>query len=202
MKAKHTVLVHSAIPVLGMFLFFINSAAFAQKEEVPTPQWGVLSPTEAGRDRLSSDPAADAMVVFDQGDIIVGPGFSFSLVRRCRIQIFSAGGYRYATVRIPYHKDEKVQNLQAHTITPDGRRVPVPNNRIYKINNGQWRALVFAFPEVTPGSVVEYRYELQSRDFYYLSPWVFQTDIPTEYSQLAVHLPPALNTLLWSTAPA
>ena len=170
-----------------------SGSACAQQENPSTPAWGILSPTEIGRDYLASDPAADAAVVFDQGDIIVGPGFNFTLLRRCRIQIFSPAGYRYATVRIPYRNNEKILNLRAHTITPFGRQVPVPKDRMYNIDNGQWRALVFAFPEVTPGSVVEYRYELQSRDFYYLRPWVFQTDIPTEYSEVAVHLPPGFE---------
>jgi hypothetical protein len=48
---------------------------------------------------------------------------------------------------------------------------------------------VFAFPEVGLGCVVEYRYKLVSRNFYYLRPWAFQNAIPTEYSEMAVRLP-------------
>jgi len=183
--------------VLQIFLVLLATlmAAFspAWGEEIPEPPWGIMAPLEMGRDFLVDNPSAAAAVVFDRGDIIVGPGFTFTLQRRCRRQIFSPAGYRYATTKIPYQRGERIINLEAHTITPEGRRVKVPKNRIYKINNGRWRALVFAFPEVTPGCVVEYRYELQSRDFYYLRPWIFQTDIPTEYSQLVVHLPPGFE---------
>ena len=180
----------AAMIILALF-FPVSGSALA--DEAPVPIWGVMDRLETGRDHLADDPAAAASVVFDKGDIIVGPGYTFALQRSCRMQIFSPAGYRYATIKIPYHRGEKIAMLEAHTITPDGRRVKVPKNRIYKIDNGQWRALVFAFPEVTPGCVVEYRYELQSRDFYYLRPWVFQTDIPTEYSQLVVHLPPGFE---------
>ena|GEM_PF-3526469 len=179
--------------IVLFLLVFIAVCLPARAGEMPEPQWGIMGALEMGRDRLADDPAAAAAVVFDKGDLVVGPGFNFSLLRRCRMQIFSPAGYRYATAKIPYHRGEKIIRLRAHTITPDGRRVEVPKNRIYKIDNGQWRALVFAFPEVTPGCVIEYRYELQSRDFYYLRPWVFQTDIPTEYSQLVVHLPPGFE---------
>ena len=37
--------------------------------------------------------------------------------------------------------------------------------------------------------MVEYRYRLVSRNFYYLRPWVFQNGVPCEYSELAVRLP-------------
>lgn len=184
--------VYAVSAVLTLALFSLTSGPALAEERV-TPTWGVMNRLEVGRDHLTDDPAAAASVVFDKGDIIVGPGYTFALRRRCRMQIFSPTGYRYATTKIPYHRGERVVGLEAHTITPDGRRVKVPKNRIYKIDNGRWRALVFAFPEVTPGCVVEYRYELQSRDFYYLRPWVFQTDIPTEYSELVVHLPPGFE---------
>jgi len=184
---------HISQCVVLSLLIVLILGVFTRADEIPEPPWGFLAPLEMGRDYLADDPAADAAVVFDKGDIIVGPGFSFSLLRRCRVQIFSPAGYRYATTKIPYHRGEKIINLRAHTITPDGRRVEVPEDRIYKIDNGRWRALVFAFPEVTPGCVVEYKYELQSRDFYYLRPWIFQTEIPTEYSQLVVHLPPGFE---------
>jgi transglutaminase-like putative cysteine protease len=184
--------------LLATFLYISSSVCLSyalpvSAGEIPTPTWGVMDRLEMGRDYLVDDPAAAASVVFDKGDIVVGPGYTFAFRRRCRMQIFSPAGYRYATTKIPYHRGEKIIGLEAHTITPDGRRVKVPKNRIYNIDNGRWRALVFAFPEVTPGCIVEYRYELQSRDFYYLRPWVFQTDIPTEHSQLVVHLPPGFE---------
>jgi len=181
------------LTVVFWIVAVIFPALSASADDALAPTWGILNRLEVGRDHLVDDPVAAASVVFDKGDIIVGPGYTFALRRRCRMQIFSPDGYRYATTKIPYHRGEKITRLQAHTITPDGRLIEVPKNRIYNIDNGRWRALVFAFPEVTPGCVVEYRYELQSRDFYYLRPWVFQTDIPTEYSQLVVHLPPGFE---------
>ncbi len=181
-----------AISALAFVFFSLPAASFSADNRAIHP-WGMLAPLEMGRDYLADDPTASAAVVFDKGDIVVGPGFDFSLERRCRIQIFTPAGYRYATTKIPFHRNEQISNLEAHTITPDGRVVPVPDNRIYEINNGSWRAIVFAFPEVTPGSIVEYKYQLKSRDFYYLRPWVFQTDIPTEQSELKVHLPPGFE---------
>jgi hypothetical protein len=147
-----------------------------------------LSPTEL-RDRLDTDPSAGASVVFDRGLITVGPGFKFTFERHRRVQIFGPGAYRYANVEIPYHESEKIEDIEAHTLTPDGRRLEVKHDQIYKNESGDFFSCVFALPEVTPGSVIEYRYKIVSRNFYYLRPWAFQNPIPTEYSEMVVRLP-------------
>jgi hypothetical protein len=150
--------------------------------------WGQLTPTEL-RDRLSDDPTAGASVVFDRGLITVGPGFRFTYERHRRVQIFGAEAYRFANVEIPHHISEKIEKIEAHTLTPDGRVLEVSRDQIFESKAGDRVASVFAFPDVSPGSVVEYRYRLVSDNFYYLRPWIFQSDIPTEYSELTVRLP-------------
>ncbi|MEW5701554.1 MAG: DUF3857 and transglutaminase domain-containing protein [Candidatus Zixiibacteriota bacterium] len=148
-----------------------------------------MIPTEQRRDRLADDPSAGAAVVFDGGLIVVGPGYKFTFERHRRIQIFRADAYRFANVEIPFHSSEKLELVEAHTLTKDGRRVPVDPSAFYRTQTGEWQKVVFAFPEVTPGCVVEYKYKIFSRNFYYLRPWVFQNEVPTEYSELVVRLP-------------
>lgn len=150
--------------------------------------WGQLTPTEI-RDRLTGDPAAGATVVFDQGMITVGPGFRFTFERHRRVQIFRADAYRFANIEIPHHVSERLEKIEAHTLTPDGKVLEVPSNEIFESRVGDRIARVFAFPGVVPGCVVEYRYRLTSDNFYYLRPWIFQNDVPTEYSELTVRLP-------------
>ncbi len=150
--------------------------------------WGQLTPTES-RDRLHDDPTAGAVVVFDRGLITVGPGFRFTYERHRRVQIFRADAYRFANVEIPHHVSERIVRIEAHTLTPDNRTVEVPLDKIRETQVGDRVSSVFAFPEVSPKCVVEYRYWLSSDNFYFLRPWVFQNDIPTEYSELSVRLP-------------
>ncbi|MBI3871896.1 MAG: DUF3857 domain-containing protein [candidate division Zixibacteria bacterium] len=151
--------------------------------------WGQMIPTEQSRDRLLDDPTAGAVVSFDKGLITVGPGFKFTFERQRRVQIFRTDAYRFANVEIPYHSSEQIEMVEAHTLTRDGRKVEVPASAFYQNKTGEWRTLVFAFPEVSPGCVVEYRYKLMSRNFYYLRPWVFQNEVPTERSEVSVRLP-------------
>lgn len=162
-------------------------SALAQDGSVPA--WGQRTTTEA-RTRLDDDPSAGAVVVLDQGLITVGPGFKFTYDRRKRVQIFGQSAYRYANIEITVHKSEKIEQIEAHTITPMGQKIDVRADQIMKSETSDLLTYAIAFPEVSPGCVVEYRYHLSSNNFYYLRPWAFQNDaIPTEYSEIAVRLP-------------
>lgn len=151
--------------------------------------WGHMIPTEVDRDALAFDPSAGASVVFDRGLITVGPGFKFTFERHRRVQIFRTDAYRFANVEIPYHSSEQIEFVEAHTLAKDGSKVSVRPSDFHEARTGEWRKLVFAFPDVQPGSVVEFRYKVRSHNFYYLRPWVFQSEIPTERSELSVKLP-------------
>lgn len=173
---------------LATVICFGHATRLAAQDARSVP-WGQLIPTEQYRDRLADDPTAGASVVFDRGLITVGPGFKFTFERRRRIQIFRTDAYRFANVEILYHKSEKIESIEAHTLTRDGRRVEVAKKQFYHTKTGDWNTLVFAFPDVSPGCVIEYRYKLASGNFYYLRPWAFQDEIPVEYSELGVRLP-------------
>lgn len=164
------------------------SSLAALAQDAGAPEWGILSRGEI-RTRLDDDPSAAASVVFDRGIITVGPGFKFTFDRHQRIQIFGPAGYQFANVEIRHHPSEKIERFEAHTLTPDGRRVGLKSDQVFESKTGDLVKRVFAFPEVSPGCVVEYRYKLVSDNFYYLRPWAFQREIPTEYSELAVRLP-------------
>ena len=151
--------------------------------------WGHMVPTEWERDALAADSTAGASVVFDRGLITVGPGFKFTFERHRRVQIFRTDAYRLANVEIPYHSSEQIEYVEAHTLTKDGQKIEIAPSDMHEARTGEWRKLIFAFPDVAPGCVVEYRYKVTSRNFYYLRPWVFQSDIPTERSELTVKLP-------------
>ena len=75
--------VHAVLSSILSTIILIFALGSLHAAPIPEPPWGFMAPLEMGRDFLSDDPAADASVVFDKGDIIVGPGFNFSLLRRC-----------------------------------------------------------------------------------------------------------------------
>ncbi|MBD3298321.1 MAG: DUF3857 domain-containing protein [candidate division Zixibacteria bacterium] len=172
----------------GCLFALLASTLATWAQDAGTPDWGVITRTEM-RDHYADDPMAGAVVVFDKGFITVGPGFQFTYERHRRIQIFGQGSYHYGNVEITLYKSENLDNIEAHTLTPNGDRIEISHRDIHKTETGDMETYVFAFPEVSPGAVLEYRYKINSNNFYYLRPWTFQNEIPTEYSELTVRLP-------------
>ncbi len=95
--------------------------------------------------------------------------------------------------------------MQAETINAkDGKLVitPVDKKSIYietidKLNS----AIVFAFPNVKPGSIIEYKYREAGQ---YFPTWYFQNSVPTRYSEIDVNIPnyhPSFSLLILGVSP-
>jgi hypothetical protein len=82
-----------------------------------------------------------------------------------RIKILKEDGKKYADIEIPYlEKELQVLNIQGRTIQPDGKSIDfggavydriVAKTKRFKINIKS-----FTFPDVQPGSIIEYSYQL------------------------------------------
>ena len=55
--------------------------------------------------------------------------------------------------------------------------------------NDRWSKLIFTFPNVVPGAILEYEYTLASLDFENLDTWYFQREIPTLWSEMRFEVP-------------
>jgi len=128
---------------------------------------------------------ANAEVLFDQTNVYYRD-YDLIIERHKRIKIFNDKGKRYADVRIP-HSAQNLTNLQAETINLNGAAMEytkVDKNQLFteKLVKGV-SATVFTFPNVKPGSVVEYKYTINTNIANYPN-WYFQTSIPTRYSEM------------------
>lgn len=143
---------------------------------------------------------ANAEVLFDKGDISMDPAYNLSFERHVRIKIFNDKGKNFANIRIPYvdiNLLENINNVQAETINLSNGNIEITKvdrsliyrKRIDKISS----EVVFAFPNVQPGSVIEYKYILSSKNLGNFPDWYFQTDIPTRYSQFSADMPNLLH---------
>ncbi len=108
-----------------------------------------------------------------------------------RIKIFTDEGKEYGTVNIPpFDRDFKVQGVSGRTIHPDGTIVPFTGQVFEKVvqrgSNFRWMAKSFTMPDVTPGSIIEYRYTRywealnpSTRTYYYFprSEWEIQGEL-------------------------
>lgn len=113
-----------------------------------------------------------------------------------RIKILKEEGKKYANVELNYYSysgdwgwersNMKVADIVGRTIHPDGTIVPFTGKpylkTIEKIDDDYGTAkrqeMVFTMPDVTPGSIIEYRYATQiNPDFSLIPQWIIQTKL-------------------------
>jgi hypothetical protein len=108
-----------------------------------------------------------------------------------RIKILSDAGKKYADVEIPYAPQiAGISGVDARMTRPDGTIVPfggkVYDKVLIKTSGLRLMAKTFTFPDVQPGSILEYRYYLGSGDRRYLydSVFVLQRELPVLHASL------------------
>lgn len=124
----------------------------------------------AESDWLTSENAAlgirHAVILFD-GTIIddekvwEGPGAEHRYVR---VRVFDRQGIDdLADVELIYEHGERIRDLAARTVKPDGRMIDVAEREFHdreyiSVGRQRLRSRSFAFPSVEPGDILEYRY--------------------------------------------
>jgi hypothetical protein len=135
------------------------------------------------------EKGANAMVLFDKGEINHNTAFSLIMLRHKRIKIFNDKGKEEASIHIEFlaHGDELVQDVEAETINLNNHTIeytPVDKKLIYtqKIDKNR-KEIVFTFPNVKAGSIVEYQYKWRTPYSNNYPQWIFQSTVPTRYSE-------------------
>ncbi len=154
-----TLLVAGALPLLA-------SAQFQQ----PTPD----------ELKMTSDPKAPgAAAVYLNIEQVADDNLHYQSYY-ARIKVLSEKGKELATVSVPYVDGfNKVTDIQARTIEPDGTVVPLegrPEDLLTaKTGDVELGRKVFTLPSVEVGSILEYRYQLRYPDDNVSSPrWEIQ----------------------------
>src|SRR5436190_10579751 len=178
--------------------------AHAQKE---IPGYGKIDKTELEMKDCEFDKAAEAVVLFDVGEVYCDLNLSSAynplttqFERHVRIKILNQKGTDFANIHIRYINTggvEDIKNISAQTINTDasGNAVitKVDKDAIYRKKiNKRYSEVIFTFPEVKPGSIIEYKYKDDATDFYALHNWYFQKSIPVIYSQYVLDFPQEL----------
>jgi hypothetical protein len=110
-----------------------------------------------------------------------------------RIKILTEDGKKYANVELPYvtttdsydiggANDKTIDTIQGRTIHPDGTVIPFTGKPYLKViekaKDVKVQAKVFTLPDVTVGSIIEYRYSTRINDNLYEPPdWIIQGDL-------------------------
>lgn len=156
-------------------------------------EWGKVEPEDLTMSSLPEDPDANAVVLFDIGEMTVTDDFDLVFRRHRRIKILTEKGKELANVKISYWHKDKFKNFKAHTILPSGKKIGLDGDQVFEEKSDDFRIKVFTFPGVEVGSIIEYKYQVTSEYITFLEPWEFQNDEFTRLSELSVYLPPGLH---------
>ena len=139
--------------------------------------------------------ALDKQIAYDV--MLHRRGWNVTAHHTGRIKILSEEGKEYARLTIAVPRSEKIGTIRARTITPAGKKVKVKSRQIFKkvIYGGpenDMRIIVheIAFPEVTEGAILEYRYETSSKSVKFIPPCYFDIEgLPTLRAELTFTIP-------------
>ncbi len=188
--------------LLSLFLVTLFNVVFAQKKPTANalPAFGKVEKPELASNTCDFDKNAEAMVLFDVGEVYCSytfAGLTTEVQRHVRIKILNTKGLKKADIRIPfynYKNIETIKKLEAQTFNLDATGnivvTKLEKKLVYeKKINKRFSEHVFTFPEVKAGSIIEYKYTVYGEGLSQMKDWYFQKSIPVKYSQYTVNFP-------------
>lgn len=176
---------------LAILLSF-NSPLFCQIKEIT---FGEIPNEDLVMAVYKEDPSADAVFLDEYCQVALTSYDRIMVVteHHIRVKIINTEGLDYANIEIPYGIDDKVIGIKAATYNLDNRETvvhPVDKKGFYFENTSRYRqTLRFTMPNVRVGSVIEYKYTMQSPSYFSLYNMEFQKEIPVRVSGLKVEIP-------------
>ncbi|TVR40842.1 MAG: DUF3857 domain-containing protein [Bacteroidia bacterium] len=151
-------------------------------------------------------PDASAVILYDYGNTYFNldtrdGSFYYIYEKKIRIQILNEDGFSWADLSVPLlhfsGARESMTGFRGHVHNLDNNRVRSTQIRsragITERTSDNLRTIKFSFPDIQPGSIIEYRYTLRSPFLYNLPTWQFQYGVPVEYSEYNLQLPEFYN---------
>lgn len=180
-----------------LFFFLLIFFSYGVNAQEIVADFGDVSIEEMMLKECSFDKSASAMILLDVQETRVTEN-KITSERRIRIKIFNIEGYKYASIIIPYISRKRASRITdisgfAYNLDAAGKIVSseIDKDDIYKQkSNENVTSIRFAFPNVKPGTVIEYKFEKIEKDIFRFDPWFFQSSIPTQLSILKIVLPP------------
>lgn len=170
---------------------------FAQNKPM---KWGEAPRPELEMKTFPADSNASAVVLYDYGEVSFDDAFNMVFSRHRRIKILREAGYDWGEVSIGYYAKDRAQwldNVEGQTLTlVNGavRKDKLDKKSLFNEDvDGEYRRARFTLPNLAPGAVIEYRYEVHSKSAFYLHDWEFQTGEPTLLSEFRAAIPSVLQ---------
>jgi Domain of Unknown Function with PDB structure (DUF3857) len=164
------------------------------------PDFGKIDIADLQLSSCMFEPDADAMKLFDVQEVEFDPSdymIRITTERRVRIKIFNERGYKNASINIPYFskkRSTKIKDLDGviYNLDSSGKIVVLKLSKkdFFKEKQEENIGVInFTFPNLRPGSVIEFRYKKVEKNTIQIDPWIAQDQIPTAYASSLVTIP-------------
>ncbi|RKR84830.1 uncharacterized protein DUF3857 [Mucilaginibacter gracilis] len=174
---------------LSLISLFVYHSGLAQQYKT-NQAFGQVDMADLTLTSCSFEKDANAMVLLDKGEMTTNVD-SVVVNYHMRIKIFNSAGNDAANIRLPYYSRNNLQQItqvEAQTINLEDNHVvytKVEPSQIYTETIDKYRkAIVFAFPKVKPGCIIEYKYKSKRLGLVNPPAWYFQESLPVRYSEL------------------
>ena len=161
--------------LLWMWLFLLPWTCFGQNQD-----WLEVTAQDREIKEVPGDPGASAIQLFfaDYRDDDVRYQFFYH-----RIKILTEEGKKYANIEIPIFPFYHFDGVKARTIHPDGSIVEFTGKPFEKIiaktREVKFLAQTLTMPDVTVGSIIEYKYRYSWERYTFDTTWSLQHDLFT-----------------------
>jgi transglutaminase-like putative cysteine protease len=167
---------------------------------------GKVSAEDFIQGEYDQDNDASAVILYNYGNTYFeldtrSGSFYYMYERKVRLQILNEDGFDWADLSIPLldisGTRESMSRFRGYVHNLGGTRVTSTRIRsrdgISEKTSDNLRTIKFSFPDIQPGSIVEYRYTIRSPFLYNLPTWQFQYSVPVEYSEYNLQIPEFYN---------
>ena len=156
---------------------------------------GEVNASDLALTTYEADPDAAAVVLQHVGKLSIIQGsqrFSARLIIKRRIKILKERGISNGDITIPFYSGnglEQIRNIKAYITAPNGEIIELLKPEFNEVTTGKYRKEIrISFPQVQVGSIIDLKYEIDTRDLVHLRKWYFQESLPVAYSALQVEL--------------
>lgn len=177
-------------------LVLMSVVVYSQQGDFP---YGNVTYRELDLKSYEKDTAAYAVVLNEFGEAYIDNGGDHNLifVYHVKIKILKQKGVELANIEIPLRKSEgrseRIHEISASSFTYENgsmRESTLDSKKVYTENVSKyWDVRKFAIPNVRVGSVIEYKYMLESPYIFNFRSWEFQTDYPKIHSEYWAKIP-------------
>jgi len=163
--------------------------------------YGVITREELDLKECPFDKDANAVVLMDEAKSDYDDEGHLITDHHVKIKILKEKGFDAANVEIYYYRKddfEDILKLQAMIINADatGKLVmeELSSKSFYrKTENERLGKMIFTFPGVKVGSIIEYKYQSFMKNYNGLRDWYFQQYFPILHSRFTVRVEPHLE---------